>query len=69
MVVGPEGGVSDTELDTFVAAGATAVRLGPTVLRTSTAGVVASTLLLAGTDAWGRSLSEEDEGSADGRGR
>lgn len=41
LVVGPEGGVSDAELDTFTAAGAADVRLGPEVLRTSTAGVAA----------------------------
>ncbi len=63
LVVGPEGGVSDAELDVLVAAGASAVRLGPTVLRTSTAGVVAATLVLAGTATWGRSLSVEHEGS------
>jgi 16S rRNA (uracil1498-N3)-methyltransferase len=38
VVVGPEGGISEDEVAAFVAAGATAVRLGETVLRTSTAG-------------------------------
>ena len=65
LVVGPEGGVSDTELDVFEGAGAAAVRLGPSVLRTSTAGVVAATLVLAGTGAWGRSLDHRLEGSTD----
>ena len=69
LVVGPEGGVSDAELDALVAAGASAVRLGPTVLRTSTAGVVAASLVLAGTAAWGRSLGDEPEGSAHDRDR
>ncbi|HEV2088185.1 MAG TPA: 16S rRNA (uracil(1498)-N(3))-methyltransferase, partial [Cryptosporangiaceae bacterium] len=36
LVVGPEGGVSPAEVDAFLAAGAVPVRLGPTVLRTST---------------------------------
>lgn len=64
LVVGPEGGVSDVELDGFASAGATAVRLGPSVLRTSTAGVVAATLVLAGTAPWGRSLGGQAKGSA-----
>jgi 16S rRNA (uracil1498-N3)-methyltransferase len=41
IVVGPEGGIADTELATLRAAGAIAVRLGPTVLRASTAAAVA----------------------------
>jgi 16S rRNA (uracil1498-N3)-methyltransferase len=52
LVVGPEGGVSDDELATFAAAGATSCRLGPTVLRTSTAGTVAAAVLLARTPRW-----------------
>ncbi|MDN3494413.1 16S rRNA (uracil(1498)-N(3))-methyltransferase [Planococcus sp. APC 4015] len=49
LVVGPEGGIAAEELDVLVHAGATPVRLGRTVLRTSTAGpaalAVASTAL------------------------
>ncbi len=41
LVVGPEGGISGTELDALRDAGATLVRLGPEVLRTSTAGPAA----------------------------
>ncbi|MEW9547986.1 16S rRNA (uracil(1498)-N(3))-methyltransferase [Nonomuraea sp. NPDC050783] len=52
MVVGPEGGVSEEELDRFRAAGALPVLLGPTVLRTSTAGVAAAAVLLARTGRW-----------------
>src|ERR1700744_1880691 len=37
VVVGPEGGITGEEGTAFGAAGATACRLGPTVLRTSTA--------------------------------
>ncbi|MGY1885032.1 MULTISPECIES: 16S rRNA (uracil(1498)-N(3))-methyltransferase [unclassified Blastococcus] len=41
IVVGPEGGLSDGEVVAFHAAGAEPVRLGPEVLRTSTAGAAA----------------------------
>jgi 16S rRNA (uracil1498-N3)-methyltransferase len=52
LVVGPEGGVADAELDAFTAAGAVPVNLGPTVLRTSTAGAVAAGVLLSRTARW-----------------
>jgi 16S rRNA (uracil1498-N3)-methyltransferase len=52
LVVGPEGGVSPEELAAFAAAGAPPYRLGPTVLRTSTAGVAAAALLLTRTGRW-----------------
>lgn len=45
FVIGPEGGVSPEELETFEAAGAVAVIMGRTVLRTSTAGATALTML------------------------
>lgn len=38
LVVGPEGGISDAELDALADIGAKAVLLGPTVLRSSSAG-------------------------------
>jgi 16S rRNA (uracil1498-N3)-methyltransferase len=41
VVVGPEGGLTDGEVVAFRAAGARAVRLGPEVVRTSTAGAAA----------------------------
>ena len=52
LVVGPEGGVSDEELEILTSAGARAVRLGPSVLRASTAGAVALGALGALTDRW-----------------
>nr|WP_240477345.1 16S rRNA (uracil(1498)-N(3))-methyltransferase [Jiangella muralis] len=52
LVVGPEGGVAPDELDQLAAAGAVVARLGPTVLRTSTAGTVAAGIVLAKTARW-----------------
>ena len=52
LVVGPEGGISDAELGDFVAAGAQPVRLGDSVLRTSTAGMAALSVLSARLDRW-----------------
>jgi 16S rRNA (uracil1498-N3)-methyltransferase len=52
VVVGPEGGVTGEELAAFEGAGATAVRLGSEVLRTSTAGVAAVAALLSRTPRW-----------------
>ncbi|MGW4295033.1 16S rRNA (uracil(1498)-N(3))-methyltransferase [Micromonospora chersina] len=52
LVVGPEGGIADTELTAFEQAGARPVRLGPSVLRTSTAGVAALSVLSARLSRW-----------------
>ncbi|OBA93136.1 16S rRNA (uracil(1498)-N(3))-methyltransferase [Mycobacteriaceae bacterium 1482268.1] len=52
LVVGPEGGIADDELAVLSDAGATVVRMGPTVLRTSTAAAVALGALGAMTTRW-----------------
>jgi len=52
LIVGPEGGITDDESAAFHSAGATARRLGPTVLRASTAGAVAAAILLSRTERW-----------------
>ena len=52
VVVGPEGGLTDEEVDRLVAAGGRSVRLGTEVLRTSTAGVAAAAALLSRTPRW-----------------
>jgi 16S rRNA (uracil1498-N3)-methyltransferase len=53
LVVGPEGGISPDEMAAFEAAGAVVHRLGPTVLRTSTAGTVAAAIVMAKSGRWG----------------
>lgn len=52
LVVGPEGGIAPQELQAFRAAGAEVVRLGDTVLRTSTAGPAALAVLNAALGRW-----------------
>ncbi|ORA39965.1 16S rRNA (uracil(1498)-N(3))-methyltransferase [Mycobacterium aquaticum] len=52
LIVGPEGGIADEEIAALTAAGAKAVRLGPTVLRTSTAAAVALGAIGALTTRW-----------------
>jgi 16S rRNA (uracil1498-N3)-methyltransferase len=47
LIVGPEGGVTPEELSAFEGAGAVAVRLGPHVLRSSSAGPAALAVLSA----------------------
>lgn len=52
LVVGPEGGLTPDELAALAAAGGQVVRLGRTVLRTSTAGAAATAVVSARTGRW-----------------
>lgn len=52
LIVGPEGGLSEEERARLVSFGAQSARLGPSVLRTSTAGPVAAAVVLSRTDRW-----------------
>ena len=53
LVVGPEGGFSEAERARLRDAGARPTRLGPSVLRTSTAGPVGAAVALSRTPRWG----------------
>jgi len=57
VVVGPEGGLAPEEVDVLVAAGARAVRLGPEVLRTSSAGAAALAVLSVRLGRWDAPVS------------
>lgn len=46
VLIGPEGGISEDEIETALAAGAIPVTLGPRIMRTETAGLVAATCIL-----------------------
>jgi len=52
LVVGPEGGITDDELTALQQAGATSVRLGVEVLRSSSAGIAAAAAILSRTPRW-----------------
>jgi 16S rRNA (uracil1498-N3)-methyltransferase len=52
LVVGPEGGIADDEIAALTEIGAEVVRLGPTVLRTSTAAAVTLGALGVLTPRW-----------------
>ena len=52
IVVGPEGGFTEAELQTFASRGFTDVRLGSSILRTSSAGPSAISALMALSGAW-----------------
>ena len=57
LVVGPEGGIAPDEVAVLTDAGARTVRLGPQVLRTSTAAAVALGALGVLTPRWDGSSS------------
>jgi 16S rRNA (uracil1498-N3)-methyltransferase len=52
VVVGPEGGLTDAEVAALAEAGAVPVRLGPTILRTSTAGLAAASIVFSRCGRW-----------------
>lgn len=52
VIVGPEGGLTEEETTALRDAGARAVHLGPTILRSATAGTVAVAVALARTARW-----------------
>jgi 16S rRNA (uracil1498-N3)-methyltransferase len=52
LIIGPEGGIGDDELAVLTGAGATAVRLGPSVLRTTSAAAVGLGALGVLTPRW-----------------
>ena len=52
LIVGPEGGVSPAEARELAGAGAVVARLGPTVLRTSSAGLVAAAIVASRCGRW-----------------
>ena len=52
LLIGPEGGIGDDELAVLTGAGAMAVRLGPSVLRTTSAAAVALGALGVLTPRW-----------------
>lgn len=52
VVVGPEGGISELELEALSRAGAKRVHLGPGILRTSTAGIAAISYLAGREGLW-----------------
>lgn len=53
IVVGPEGGISDHELEALEDSGAVRVHLGEPILRTSTAGVAAISVIQSKLGLWG----------------
>ncbi|CAB4955876.1 unannotated protein [freshwater metagenome] len=53
LVVGPEGGISEHELELFESAGGVRVHLGEGILRTSTAGMAALAFLAGRNGLWG----------------
>ena len=60
VIIGPEGGFSGPEGEQLVAAGATVISLGPRILRTETAGVVALSLVGARFGDLGRKVERSN---------
>jgi 16S rRNA (uracil1498-N3)-methyltransferase len=58
VIVGPEGGLAPGEVEMFEAAGGRVVRMGSTVMRTSTAGAAALAVLASRTAAWGARMQQ-----------
>jgi 16S rRNA (uracil1498-N3)-methyltransferase len=52
LIVGPEGGISPAEAGLLAGAGAVGARLGPTVLRASSAGAIAAALVMTAAGRW-----------------
>jgi 16S rRNA (uracil1498-N3)-methyltransferase len=52
LIVGPEGGVSPAEATALAGAGAVGAHLGPAVLRTSSAGLVAVSIVASRSGRW-----------------
>jgi 16S rRNA (uracil1498-N3)-methyltransferase len=52
LVVGPEGGLTNHELEALQAAGGLPVRMGSEIMRTSTAGMAAAAAILSRTPRW-----------------
>jgi 16S rRNA (uracil1498-N3)-methyltransferase len=64
LVVGPEGGIAPDEIAAFTEAGAVGVRLGPTVLRTSSAAAVALGALGVLTPRWEMGLESSEDATS-----
>lgn len=52
VIVGPEGGLTETEIDTLESVGARSARMGPSVMRASTAGTVALGAIMVALGRW-----------------
>lgn len=52
LIVGPEGGLSEIEVNTFKTAGAKVLRLGESVLRAANAGAAATSVVMSRTGKW-----------------
>lgn len=58
LIVGPEGGITESELAAFEGAGARACRLGPSILRSGTAGPIACAIASDYVGNWDYSVSK-----------